>query len=259
MVRLALDQPVFNWSQLSAAKLIYVIRLAQLSASRWTRVALGFILMIGLSAASHAQTPQTASAVFAGGCFWCMEPPYDKVDGVISTTPGYAGGEEKTATYEQVSSGTTGHYEAIKIEYDPAKVSYQQLLDIFWKNIDPFDAKGQFCDKGPQYRAAIFYDSEAEKDFAEASKKKVTEKLGKPVVTAILPAPKFYAAEDYHQDYYQNNPFRYKLYRYGCGRDKRLETVWGKQERSASDERGASLSVLSYVFAAFSNLLEPFK
>jgi peptide-methionine (S)-S-oxide reductase len=197
------------------------------------RLALGFVLMIGLAAASHAQTSQTASTVFAGGCFWCMESAYDKVDGVISTISGYAGGDEKTATYEQVSSGTTGHYEAVKIEYDPSKLSYQKLLDIFWKNIDPFDAKGQFCDKGPQYRAVIFYGSEKEKELAEASKKTVSKKLGKPVVTQILPETSFYAAEDYHQNYYQKNPIRYKLYRYGCGRGQRLEAVWGKQELSA--------------------------
>lgn len=197
------------------------------------RFAFSFILLIGLAGPGNAQTPQTASAVFAGGCFWCMEHPYDELDGVISTTSGYSGGDEKTATYEQISSGTTGHYEVVKIEYDPSKVSYQTLLDIFWRNIDPFDAKGQFCDKGPQYRAAIFYGSEKEKELAEASKQKVSEKLGKPVETEILPAPAFYPAEDYHQNYYQTNPIRYKLYRYGCGRDKRLDMVWGKQELTA--------------------------
>ncbi len=169
----------------------------------------------------------TESVVFAGGCFWCMEPPYDKVEGVISTTSGYTGGHVKNPTYKQTSSGTTGHYEAIKIDYDPDKVSYEQLLDVFWKNIDPFDAKGQFCDKGPQYRAAIFYKNEEQKQLAVKSKNELQEKLGKEksIVTQILPAKEFYPAEDYHQDYYQHNPLRYKYYRFACGRDNRLEEI----------------------------------
>ncbi len=166
-------------------------------------------------------------AIFAGGCFWCMEGPFDKLDGVVSSTSGYTGGHTENPTYKSSSTGTTGHYEAVQIEYDSSKVSYQQLLNVYWKNIDPFDARGQFCDKGPQYRAAIFTMNDEEKELANKSKSALQAKLnGKAtVVTEILPAKKFYAAEDYHQDYYIKNPVRYKYYRYGCGRDKRLEQV----------------------------------
>ena len=191
------------------------------------RFALAFALLISAPALAFAQSEKTASAIFAGGCFWCMEPPYDKTDGVLSTISGYSGGEAKTADYKQVSSGNTKHFEVVKIEYDPSKVNYQQLLDIFWRNVDPFDGRGQFCDKGTQYLSAIFYGNEEEKALAEASKKKLIEKFGKQVETQILPEAEFYAAEDYHQDYYKKNPIRYKLYRYGCGRDARLESVWG--------------------------------
>ncbi len=192
------------------------------------RIALAAAILIGLAGIDQTQSQEKASAIFAGGCFWCMEPPFDKLDGVLSTTSGYSGGEKKNPTYHEVSSGTTGHYESMKVEYDPSKVSYKKLLEVFWHNIDPFDPKGQFCDKGPQYRAVIFYGNEEEKKLAEASKKEVAEKLGKEVVTQILPATEFYPAEDYHQNYYKNNPIRYTLYRYGCGRDARLEEVWGK-------------------------------
>ena len=156
-----------------------------------------------------------------------MEPPYDKLDGVFSTISGYTGGHTENPTYKQTSNGTTGHYEAIAIEYDPAIVSYEKLLEVFWKNIDPLDARGQFCDKGPQYRAAIFYMNDEEKMLAEQSLQRLQERFGKEnkIVTEILPAKKFYDAEDYHQDYYKKNPIRYKYYRYGCGRDKRLEQV----------------------------------
>tara|TARA_R110000782_G_scaffold27256_6_gene69126 strand:+ start:1029 stop:1619 length:591 start_codon:yes stop_codon:yes gene_type:complete len=166
-------------------------------------------------------------AIFAGGCFWCMEKPFDELDGVISSTSGYTGGHTDNPTYKQTSSGTTGHYEAVQIEYDASKVSYQQLLDVYWKNIDPLDARGQFCDKGPQYRAAIFTMDDKEKELALKSKARLQDKLKNKakLVTEILPAKKFYAAEEYHQDYYIKNPVRYKYYRYGCGRDKRLEQV----------------------------------
>ncbi len=166
-------------------------------------------------------------AIFAGGCFWCMEPPFDKLDGVISTTSGYTGGTLENPTYKKTSSGKTGHYEAVQIEYDPNKVSYQRLLDVYWMNVDPFDARGQFCDKGPQYRAAVFTRNEKEKELATKSKQVLQEKLkGKAtIVTEILPAKEFYPAEDYHQDYYKKNPVRYKYYRFGCGRDKRLKQV----------------------------------
>lgn len=169
----------------------------------------------------------TDVAIFAGGCFWCMEGPFDKLDGVVSSTSGYTGGHTENPTYKSSSTGTTGHYEAVQIEYDSSKVSYQQLLDVYWKNIDPFDARGQFCDKGPQYRAAIFTMNDGEKELAVKSKAVLQDKLkGKAtVVTEVLPAKQFYAAEDYHQDYYKKNPVRYKYYRYGCGRDNRLEKV----------------------------------
>jgi peptide-methionine (S)-S-oxide reductase len=167
------------------------------------------------------------AVIFAGGCFWCMEKPFDKIDGVISSISGYTGGHTENPTYQQTSTGTTGHYEAIRIEYDPEKVSYEKLLDVFWKNIDPFDAEGQFCDKGSQYRAAIFTKNDNEKELAIKSKEALQKKLnGKAnIVTEVLPAKQFYAAEKYHQDYYKKNPVRYRYYRYGCGRDKRLEQV----------------------------------
>ncbi len=186
-----------------------------------------FILAILLSSISIVAFAENDVAVFAGGCFWCMEGPFDKLDGVISTTSGYTGGHTENPTYEQTSSGRTGHYEAVEIEYDPTKVSYQKLLDVYWKNVDPFDARGQFCDKGPQYRAAIFTKNDEEKKLASNSKAAIQEKLKNKatVVTEILSAKKFYAAEDYHQNYYINNPVRYKYYRYACGRDKRLEQV----------------------------------
>jgi peptide-methionine (S)-S-oxide reductase len=194
------------------------------------------LLALGLATftiSAGAQTPQTAQAIFAGGCFWCMEPPYDKLDGVVSTTSGYSGGQSANPTYDDISSGDTGHYEVVRVEYDPAKVSYQKLLNVFWRNIDPLDASGQFCDKGPQYRAAIFYGNDEEKRLAEASKAQLnsptTSKLfDGPVVTEILPAKAFYAAEDYHQDFYTKNPLKYKFYRFNCRRDARLDELWGE-------------------------------
>jgi peptide-methionine (S)-S-oxide reductase len=170
-----------------------------------------------------------AKATFAGGCFWCMEPPYDKLEGVISTTSGYTGGEAKDPTYEQVSSGGTGHAEAVEVIYDPDKISYEKLLDVFWHNIDPLTANRQFCDAGSQYRSAIFYHDARQKRLAEQSKRELEEsgRFDQPIVTQIVPAEAFYAAEEYHQDYYQKNPLRYKFYRYACGRDQRLEELWG--------------------------------
>jgi peptide-methionine (S)-S-oxide reductase len=193
------------------------------------RLFLTAALLLGGTIISQAQTENTASAIFAGGCFWCMEHPYDETDGVLATTAGYSGGTAEDATYKKVSSGVTSHFEAVKIDYDPSKVGYEKLLYIFWRNIDPFDAKGQFCDKGNQYRSAIFYRNEDEKALAEKSKADLEERFGKPIATEILPAKEFFAAEDYHQDYYMKNPFRYKFYRYGCGRDARLEAVWGDE------------------------------
>ncbi|GAA5444048.1 peptide methionine sulfoxide reductase MsrA [Microbulbifer sp. NBRC 101763] len=189
-----------------------------------------FTLFILLAATlGYAQdSPNIRTAIFAGGCFWCMEPPYDKVNGVLETTSGYSGGHVKNPTYDQVSAGGTGHAEVVQVKYDANKVSYSDLLNIFWHNVDPFDAGGQFCDRGDQYRAEIFYGNEEEKQLAEESKKKVEAELGKKVVTQIKPAATFYPAEAYHQDYYQRNPLRYKYYRFRCGRDQRLEEVWGK-------------------------------
>lgn len=171
-------------------------------------------------------------AIFAGGCFWCMEKPFDQLSGVISTTSGYIGGTRKNPTYSQVSSGRTGHTEAVKIEYDPALISYDSLLSVFWRNIDPLDARGQFCDKGSQYRSGIFYIDARQKEKAEASlvrlqKEKFTDRK---IATEITQASEFYAAEDYHQNYYQRNPVRYRFYRFNCGRDKRLKALWGDKQ-----------------------------
>ena len=168
-----------------------------------------------------------AKATFAGGCFWCMEPPFDKLDGVISTISGYTGGTKKNPTYEQVSAGGTGHAEAVEITYDPKKITYAKLLDVFWHNVDPLTPNRQFCDGGSQYRTAIFYHDENQKRLAEESKKALSKRFKQPIVTEIVPAKEFYPAEDYHQDYYIKNPLRYKFYRYNCGRDQRLEELWG--------------------------------
>lgn len=174
-----------------------------------------------------AETPVKAEAIFAGGCFWCMEPPFDKTPGVLETISGYIGGTLKNPTYKQVSTGGTGHYEALKVVYDPAKVTYQELLKVYWRNVDPFDARGQFCDKGTQYLSAIFAANEEEKKLAVASKTELEQKSDKKFVTRILDAAEFYPAETYHQDYYLKNPVRYKYYRFRCGRDQRLQEVWG--------------------------------
>jgi peptide-methionine (S)-S-oxide reductase len=178
--------------------------------------------------AAPAPNVPTAKATFAGGCFWCMEGPFDGVPGVISTTSGYTGGGRKNPTYEEVSTGTTGHAESLQVTYDPTRVTYGQLLDVFWHNVDPTDGAGQFCDRGSQYRTAIFYHDEEQHRLAEESKKEVQPLLKRPIVTQIVPATEFYPAEEYHQDYYKKNPLRYRFYRSGCGRDRRLEELWGK-------------------------------
>jgi peptide-methionine (S)-S-oxide reductase len=178
--------------------------------------------------------PKQASIIFAGGCFWCVESDFDKVPGVISTTSGYTGGKVKNPTYSQVSGGSTGHTEAVKVVYDPSKVGFQKLLDVFWHNHDPLVKNRQFCDHGEQYRAGIFYGTDEEKNLAEASKKTVQAKFApRQVYTEITKAGAFYPAEEYHQDYYKKNPIRYKFYRYNCGRDNRLEELWGKSEKSS--------------------------
>jgi peptide methionine sulfoxide reductase msrA/msrB len=180
------------------------------------------------------------SAVFAGGCFWCTESDFEKVDGVLEAVSGYTGGSIENPTYKQVSAGGTGHVEAIKVVYDPDKVSYSQLLDVFWRHVDPTDAGGQFVDRGDQYRSVIFYGDEEERQMAETSKKALdaSGRFDRPVVTDILPLGTFYEAEDYHQDYHKKNSLRYKWYRSGSGRDKFLETTWAGEEMKM--EKGMS-------------------
>ena len=160
-----------------------------------------------------------------------MEPPFDKIDGVLATTSGYTGGSKVDPTYQEVSAGGTGHAEAVQVTYDPAKVSYEQLLEVFWRNVDPLDAGGQFCDRGDQYRTAIFVHGEEQRRLAEQSKQALVDskRFERPIVTEIVAAGPFYPAEDYHQDYYEKNPLRYKFYRWNCGRDQRLAQVWGEQ------------------------------
>jgi peptide-methionine (S)-S-oxide reductase len=170
-------------------------------------------------------------ATFAGGCFWCMEGPFDELDGVFSTTSGYAGGHKRNPTYNEVSAGTTGHAEVVEIEYDPEKISFPELLEVFWHNIDPTVKDRQFCDKGSQYRTAILYHDEEQKKYAEQTRDDLLKlKRFDTIYTEILPTSMFYPAEEYHQDYYKKNPVRYKLYRYGCGRDSRLEELWGESK-----------------------------
>lgn len=174
---------------------------------------------------------QDAKATFAGGCFWCMEPPFEQLAGVASVTPGYTGGTTANPTYEAVCAGTTGHAEAIEVVYDPAQLTYATLLEVFWRNIDPTTPNQQFADVGSQYRTAIFYHTDEQRRLALDSKKQL-ERLGKfkqPIVTEIVPASTFYPAEDYHQDYYKKNPLRYKLYRIGSGREGYLKKTWGHE------------------------------
>jgi peptide-methionine (S)-S-oxide reductase len=192
-------------------------------------------LVLGLALVSASGRSQTlavsedglASAVFAGGCFWCMEPPYDALDGVVSTTSGFIGGHVSSPSYQQVVRGGTGHVEAVKVVYDPDVVAYSTLLEVFWRNIDPLDDGGQFCDRGEAYGSAIFVADEQERALAEASKQAIEDLFEQPVVTPVRQRMSFYAAEDYHQDYYLKNPVRYRFYRYNCGRDRRLEQLWG--------------------------------
>ncbi|MBX3328996.1 MAG: peptide-methionine (S)-S-oxide reductase MsrA [Nitrospira sp.] len=186
-------------------------------------------LTAGLSSGVQS-APTTAKAYFAGGCFWCMEEAFEKVDGVIAVVSGYMGGTVANPTYEQVSDGRTGHAESIEVIYDPSKVTYQKLLDAFWRNIDPVTPNAQFCDHGTQYRAVVFYSTDEEKRLSEESKSKIeqSKRLPAPIVTQLVQASTFYQAEDYHQDYYKKNPLRYKYYKYSCGRAQRLEALWGK-------------------------------
>lgn len=196
-------------------------------------IKIGIFLLV-VSALSLPRSAQCAekqrTAVFAGGCFWCMERPFDEIDGVLRTESGYTGGTVPNPTYEQVSSGTTGHTEAIRISYDPDRVSYGELLRVFWRNVDPLDGGGQFCDRGSQYRSGIFTDGEEQHRAALGSREEIGRELGREIKTEITPLDVFYPAEEYHQDYYKKNPVRYKFYRYGCGRDARLKELWENRE-----------------------------
>jgi peptide-methionine (S)-S-oxide reductase len=196
------------------------------------KLLLNIIYLLALSNTINAVAQQPpAIATFAGGCFWCMEPPFDELDGVLSTTSGYTDGHRKNPTYQEVSAGDTGHTEAIQIEYDPEKISYAQLLEVFWKNIDPTTKDAQFCDHGSQYRSGIYYHDEAQRKAAQTSLESLQK--NKPfkaaIATELDAASAFYPAEDYHQNYYQKNPVRYKYYRYRCGRDQRLDELWGEK------------------------------
>ena len=197
-------------------------------------LALAALASLALGAAAQAPAPApkaaaTAVATFAGGCFWCMEPPYDKLPGVISTTSGYMGGGKRYPTYEEVSNGVTGHAEVVQVAYDPSKVSYEKLLEVFWVNIDPTVENRQFCDRGTQYRTAIFVHTPEQRKAADASKAAVekSKPFSEPIITPVVDAGEFWPAEDYHQDYYRKNPARYTYYRTGCGRDARLKQLWG--------------------------------
>ena len=194
-------------------------------------VAVLFIGSWNLQSANQAAADTTSGkAYFAGGCFWCMEEVFEKVDGVLSATSGYMGGTVSNPTYEEVSAGRTGHAESVEVVYDPAKVSYQKLLDAFWRNVDPITPNAQFCDHGNQYRSAIFFRTDEEKRASDTSKQAIEQsrQFKEPIVTQIVMAPQFYPAEEYHQDFYKKNPIRYKLYKYNCGRAQRLEELWGK-------------------------------
>jgi peptide-methionine (S)-S-oxide reductase len=227
--------------------------MARSSRSFWLIGVLFLVTLVGgfyLSApGSDAEAPSDAAvpaispavadtATFAGGCFWCMEPPYDKVDGVASTTSGFAGGEMVDPSYQQVASGATKHTEVVQVVYDSTKVSYERLLRIYWHNVDPFDGTGQFCDRGSQYRPAVFAHNQRQLRLAENSKATVAERFDQSIAVEIERLDAFYAAEQYHQNYYQKNPDRYTNYRQGCGRDARLREIWG--DAAGSD---ASLAV----------------
>lgn len=204
----------------------------RINLSRFMAALAGLVLGVALAATAAepvAQGKATATAIFAGGCFWCMVHPFDELAGVVSVTSGYTGGHKVNPTYQEVSAGDTGHVEAVQIVFDPNQIGYKKLLEVFWRNVDPLDKGGQFCDRGSTYQSVIFYQNDEQKRLAEQSKATIEKQLGKTVVTAIRPAATFYAAEDYHQDYYKKNPLRYKYYRYSCGRDQRLEQLWGKK------------------------------
>jgi peptide-methionine (S)-S-oxide reductase len=191
----------------------------------------GALVMTTIAAGPAPGSPTLAKAVFAAGCFWCVESDFDKVPGVVATTSGFAGGKEKNPSYEQVSSGRTGHAESVEVTYDPAKVSYEQLLDYYWHHVDPFTGDRQFCDVGSQYRPIVFYQNEQEKRLAQESKSRIEARFKRPVAVQIVPLTTFYKAEEYHQDFYKKDPQRYHEYRTGCGRDRRVAEIWGKPGR----------------------------
>jgi peptide methionine sulfoxide reductase msrA/msrB len=192
--------------------------------------------LMALQARAGAAPPGLDKATFAGGCFWCMTPPFEKLDGVKEVVSGYTGGHTVNPTYEDVTSETTGHLESVEVVYDPSKITYEKLLDVFWRQINPTDAGGQFVDRGPSYQSAIFYHNDEQKRLAEESKKRLAAsgRFDKPIVTEIRPAGPFYPAEEYHQDYWKKNPIRYKFYRFNSGRDQYLEKVWGKDKKMES-------------------------
>ena len=184
------------------------------------------LISITLIISSTVQAKNIKTAYFAGGCFWCMEEAFEKIDGVIEVISGYSGGKTKNPTYEEVTYGDTGHFEVIEIKYDESKINYKKLLDIFWINIDPFDSKGQFCDKGYSYRSVVFYNIESEKNLIDISIKKLEKKFNKKIVTYVRKFDVFYNAESYHQDYYKKSFINYLMYKKGCGRVKTLEKIW---------------------------------
>ncbi len=218
--------------------------------NRALRVGAGVVLFLGVCTAAFGKGPvpagesgaakppaNAARATFAGGCFWCMQGPFDELDGVFETTSGYTGGHVENPRYEQVSGGGTGHTEAVEVTYDPARVSYEKLLEVFWRNVDPTDATGQFCDKGSQYRSGIYWHDAEQKRLAEHSRAELVEqaRFDVPIATEIVEADAFYPAEDYHQDYYTKNPIRYRFYRTRCGRDRRLREIWGDEAGGKHD------------------------
>jgi peptide-methionine (S)-S-oxide reductase len=215
--------------KIKASELMPIVALALLLSGCSAAVSTAGNASTKANATSTALAPAvTTSAIFAGGCFWCMEKPFDQMDGVISTTSGYTGGRLLNPTYEQVGRGGTGHIEAVKVVYDPTRVTYAQLLDTYWRQVDPFDPDGQFCDQGETYSPAIFVSGPDQQSAAEASKAKIVARFaGQDIGVKIIAVTTFWDAEGYHQDYYIKNPVRYAYYRNGCGRDARLKAVWG--------------------------------
>ena len=199
------------------------------NAIKWVLL-VGLTAFLGVGASAWAETP--ARATFAGGCFWCVEEAFDQVEGVTETTSGYANGHVDNPSYQQVSAGGTGHVEALQLTYDPRRVSYEELLEVFWANVDPLDAGGQFCDRGASYTTGIFYHTEAQRDLAEQSRQRLADQydLAAGIVTPIEPLDAFFPAENYHQNYHQKNPIRYQYYVWRCGRHDRLEALWGEAE-----------------------------